>query len=304
MTGHGVPAPDWHERVAAFWRRADEANAQRMREELAALVAERPAGDADGLFERASLHDFLGEEDAAIPLYRAALDAGLRQPLRSQAIIQLASSLRNVGEASGAIAALRAIDPADALAPAADAFLALALFDDGKPAAALRTALQRLAPALPQYSRAVEAYASELRAPLRVRSIVVGALIVDGHVLAEEYAASAGHDSFLRLPGGGIEFGESAREALDREFAEELAATIDDAQPLGVSENIFDAHGRRGHEIVHAFQVRSARLESLPRTARLPVLDGDTSVGWYPLDALRRGELTLYPPSVIDLAQR
>lgn len=300
--GHDAHSAGWHERVAEFWSRADETDAERMRAELEALVAERPALDPDALFARASLHDFLGEEDAAIPLYRAALEAGLAPPLRSQAVIQLASSLRNVGDPSGAIAALRSIDSADELAPAAEAFLALALFDDGKPAEALRAALQRLAPALPAYSRAVDAYASALHAPPRVRSIVVGALVVDDHVLAEEYAASATHGPFLRLPGGGIEFGESAREALDREFAEELAATLDDAEPLGVSENIFDRHGRRGHEIVHAFRVRSTQLEALPRDARLPVLDGDTSVGWYPLEALRRGELPLYPPAVIDLA--
>jgi len=52
---------------------------------MAALVRERPEGDADALFELASAHDLLGREADVIPLYRAALAAWLgpgRRPRR------------------------------------------------------------------------------------------------------------------------------------------------------------------------------------------------------------------------------
>jgi 8-oxo-dGTP pyrophosphatase MutT (NUDIX family) len=291
----------WDERVAAFWRDAGDRPADDLRTELEALLADRGEDDPEALFERASLHDYLGEEEAAIPVYRSALDGGLRQPLRTRAVIQLASSLRNVGDPSGAIAVLRDVDDDDELAPAALAFLSLALFDDGKPAAALRTTLTALAPFLPAYSRAVTAYADELAAPPRVRSIVVG-LVIDGdQVLAEEYlGGNGGH--FLRAPGGGIEFGESTMAALHREFREELDATIDEATLLGVTENIFDGHGKRGHEIVHVYAVRSAALEALPKSERLPVLDSHTTVGWFPLERIREGGLAFYPPGILDLS--
>ncbi len=292
--------PAWHERVAAFWRDADDERPEDMRRALDALLRERRADDPEALFERASLHDFLGEEESAIPLYRDALAAGLAAPQRSQAVIQLASSLRNVGDPSGAIAVLREVADDDELAPAARAFLALALFDDGKPAAALRTALATLAPLLPAYGRSVTAYADELVSPPRVRSIVVGLLVVDGYVLGEEYRGDDG-TRFLRAPGGGIEFGESAVAALHREFREELGATIDEARLLGVTENVFDGHGKRGHEVVHVFAVRSGDLEALPREGRLPVLDGHTTVGWFPLDAVAAGAPPFYPPGVLDL---
>lgn len=152
----------WQERVDAYWRDADDARPERMLAEMAALVRERPDGDADALFELASAHDFLGREADAIPLYRAALATGLGPDRRSQAVIQLASSLRNVGDAEAAVELLRTLDPDEHTGAAARAFLALALHDLGRSAEALRVALTALAPTLPRYARAVEHYATEL----------------------------------------------------------------------------------------------------------------------------------------------
>jgi len=286
--------------IAAFWRAADDTLPERMRADLDALLRGLPDGHPRALFERASLHDFLGEEATAIPLYRAALDAGIDEPSRTEALIQLASSLRNVGDPSGAMATLQQVDPAHDLADAARAFLALALYDDGKPAAALRTALQALSVHLPAYERAVDAYAEELGTPDRVRVIAVGILVRDGWILAEEYVGARG-DRFLRAPGGGVEFGEHADEAIRREFGEELDVTLDDAGLLGIVENIFDAHGRRGHEIVYVYEVRCAALEALPLSHRLAVRDADTTVGWYRLDTLGAGTLPFHPAAALDL---
>nr|WP_240188619.1 tetratricopeptide repeat protein [Nakamurella flavida] len=129
---------------------------------MQALVGQRPPGDPAALAEWAGVHDSLGLEAQAIPLYRQALAAGLTGPRRAQVVVQLASSLRNVGEPDAAIALLtsRPADPELGAAP--DAFLALALFDAGRPAEAVRLALTALAPTLPRYGRAVRAYAEEL----------------------------------------------------------------------------------------------------------------------------------------------
>jgi tetratricopeptide (TPR) repeat protein len=157
---------DWDARVAAFWTTADDERPDECLARIRALVAERPAGDARALFELASTHDLLGREADAVPLYRAALDGGLGPEHRTYAVIQLASSMRNLGEADEAVALLAAL-PDDEHAPARDAFLALALHDAGRPAEALALALRRLASTLPEYGRAVAAYADELdgRAP-------------------------------------------------------------------------------------------------------------------------------------------
>lgn len=152
----------WQERVDAYWRDADDSRPERMLAEMDALVRERPAGDADALFELASAHDFLGREADAIPLYRAALTAGLGPDRHSQAVIQLASSLRNVGDARAAVELLRTLEADEHTGAAARAFLALALHDLGHHDEALRVALTALAPILPRYARAVEQYAHDL----------------------------------------------------------------------------------------------------------------------------------------------
>lgn len=297
MTEH-----EWDARFDAFWADVDLDDAAAAHERLETLLAARGIGDARAAYERGSLHDSLGEEDEAVPLYREALASGLAGDLRTQATIQLASTLRNLGDASGAIALLRSVPEDDPLADGAQAFLALALFSDEKPTAALRTALQTLAPHLPRYTRAVGAYAGELRTRDRVRVIAVGVLVRDGWVLAEEYAGHGGSGPFLRAPGGGVSFGERADDAVRREFAEELGVTLDSARLLGVTENIFDAHGKRGHEIVYAYEIRSAALEALPHADRLPVLDSDTTVAWYEIAALADRGLPFYPDGVLQLA--
>lgn len=152
----------WDERVAAFWASADESRPEAVLAELGELVAERPAGDPDALYEWASAHDFLGEEAKAIPLYRSALAAGLTGTRKPQAIIQLASSLRNVGDPAAAVELLEALPDDAVTGAAAQAFLALSLRDCGEHDRALRTALKALAPTLPMYQRAIDGYADEL----------------------------------------------------------------------------------------------------------------------------------------------
>lgn len=294
------PADDTDAAFDEFWERVDLADASTARRDLEAVLAAHPVPASRTAYERGSLHDSLGEEDAAIPLYRAALADGLPAPLRTQATIQLASSLRNVGDASGAIALLRGIPTDDLLADAAAGFLALALHSDDKGTRALEIALRALAPHLPSYRRAVDAYAGVLEKPSRIRAIAVGILVRDGHVLLEEYAGDEAHGPFLRAPGGGIEFGETAAEAVCREWREELDAVVTDAVPLRTSENIFDAHGTRGHEIVHVFVV-DAPTFSLPVGERLAVSDSVTTVAWYPVATLESNRLPVYPPGIVDL---
>jgi len=289
--------------IDRFWDRMDAAAPGAARDELERLLDARRHDDARAAYERASLHDAFGEEEAAIPLYRAALASGLPARYRTRATIQLASSLRNVGSASAAMALLREVAEDDPLIAPARAFLALALFDDGKPTAALRTALQTLAPELSDYGRAVDAYARELTAPSRIRAISVGLLIHDGRVLLESYPANERHAEFLRVPGGGIEFGETSAAAVVREFLEELDAPLDEVELLAVTENIYDAPGGGGHEIVHVYRVSSTALAARGVDERLAVRDSHTSVGWYDITALHAGAdmPPVYPVGVLDL---
>ncbi|WP_295102205.1 NUDIX hydrolase [uncultured Microbacterium sp.] len=128
-----------------------------------------------------------------------------------------------------------------------------------------------------------------------IRNIAVGLPVKDGHLLAlEGHDASRGLD-FLRAIGGGIEFGETAAEALGREFMEELGVTLEGAEPLGVFENIFTYEGAPGHEIAHVFAVTSAELDAVPLDAELHILDEGSPVRWVPIDDIRAGTRVLFP---------
>ena len=156
---------DWQARVDAFWAAFDDSDPERMLAQMRTLVDERPSGDAVALAEWGGVHDSLGLEADAVGPYRAALAAGLDPDRAHQVTLQLASTLRNLGEHDEAIELLSGLD-APELGDAPSAFLALALHSAGRKDEALSVALTALAPHLPRYGRAAAAYAGGLSSAL------------------------------------------------------------------------------------------------------------------------------------------
>lgn len=152
----------WGERVNEFWSQADGADRLALLAAMDSLVRELPPGDAAALYEWASVLDFLGREAEAIPVYRQTLEAGLDAERQPQALIQLASSLRNVGDPGAAIEILEQMQENPVTGDAHRAFLALALFDAERRDDAIRVALEALAKTLPVYADPVAAYARDL----------------------------------------------------------------------------------------------------------------------------------------------
>ena len=154
----------WENRLATLWGAIDRHEPQAFVAQIELLVAELSSGSAIGLFERASAQDSTGHPDLAVPLYRAALGAGLSGLRRRRATIQLASSLRNLGNASEAVDLLIAElnSPSDELDGAVRAFLALALVDVGREREAVAHSLVALARYLPRYNQSLARYASAI----------------------------------------------------------------------------------------------------------------------------------------------
>ena len=102
----------------------------------------------------------------SLPLIEA-LAAGLPGQLRRRATIQLASSLRNLGQHEEAVDLLTAelARDSDDLDDAVRAFLALALTSAGREREAVSVALTGLAPHLTRYNRSLAAYAKALVEP-------------------------------------------------------------------------------------------------------------------------------------------
>ena len=155
---------NWDERVAALWAKFDAFPPEEFLAQIQALAAERPADDPAALFERACGHDSIGEGEKAEPLYRAALAGGLSGIRRRRAIIQMASTLRNLGHADESVRLLTEERAAgsDELDDAVVAFLALALASSGKERQGLSLALSALARHLPRYNRSLANYAADL----------------------------------------------------------------------------------------------------------------------------------------------
>ncbi|WP_308257392.1 tetratricopeptide repeat protein [Pseudonocardia lacus] len=158
---------DLERRLAELWAGQDEHEPAGFRARIDDAVAGLPADHPVALFERACANDSTGRPDHAAPLYRAALDAGLIGIGRRRAVIQMASSLRNLGRAEESVALLTAERDrgSDELDDAVAAFLALALAATGRAREATGLALAALAPHLPRYNRSLAAYAAELQAP-------------------------------------------------------------------------------------------------------------------------------------------
>ena len=167
---------DWERRSAQAWAGIEDYEARgaageaEFRELIAALADELPPGSPLAAFERAGAWDSTGYSDRAVPLYRAALAGGLAGMRRRRAVIQLASSLRNIGQGDEAVRLLTAEqannDPdAAVLADALAAFLALCLADVGREREAVSVALSALAPHLPRYQRSLGYYARTLIEP-------------------------------------------------------------------------------------------------------------------------------------------
>ncbi|MEV0317954.1 tetratricopeptide repeat protein [Streptomyces sp. NPDC050658] len=154
----------WEKRLAEVWDAVDtygETGAADFRAAVDRLVEELPPGSPLAPFERACAFDTTGHSDRAVPLYQEALELGLQGYRRRRTLIQLSSSLRNIGRPEEGVALLTPeLDaPSDELDDAVRATLALCLANLGREREGLALVLGALAPHLPRYQRSMANYA-------------------------------------------------------------------------------------------------------------------------------------------------
>ena len=95
-----------------------------------------------------------------------------------------------------------------------------------------------------------------------IETIARGVLIHAGHVLLCQALDSQGEPKYAYLPGGHVEFGESAADALAREFIEEAGLEVQVGACMLVGENRFTQPSKhkkrtskRRHEYTLVFHV-------------------------------------------------
>ena len=143
------------------------------------------------------------------------------------------------------------------------------------------------------------------RSAIRVKAMLV-LRSDDGasHAVARFGPTRENPAGFHRLIGGGVELGEIAREALEREIREELDATVRDAELLDVVENIFTIDGEAGHEVVFVFAGRLVEQDVIPPDGGMFSDDGaPMRVEWRPVDDAAV-PIPLYPAGVGALIAR
>jgi 8-oxo-dGTP pyrophosphatase MutT (NUDIX family) len=136
----------------------------------------------------------------------------------------------------------------------------------------------------------------------RIRVLALG-IIQSG----DRLFLSEGHDPakgglFYRALGGGIDFGETSYDALQREFREEIQAELTNIQYLGCVESLFTFNQTPHHEIIQLYSCDFAD----PRFYELEQLtfqEGKrTKVArWVERSQFETGALTLYPTSCLEL---
>jgi 8-oxo-dGTP pyrophosphatase MutT (NUDIX family) len=110
----------------------------------------------------------------------------------------------------------------------------------------------------------------------KVRPISIGILRRGNSILAHRGYDPVKQQTFYRPLGGMIEFGETAAQALAREFMEEIGEEVVNPCYLFTVENLFVCNGKPGHEIVLIFQAEFANPAAYEASS-FPLVEDDGS---------------------------
>jgi len=119
----------------------------------------------------------------------------------------------------------------------------------------------------------------------------------DGKVLLTKGYDSVKDEYFYRVPGGHVEFKETAEQGLRREIREELQSDIGDLVLVDVIENIFEYEGESGHEIIFLYTGKLTDTSLYDRKV-VPFLEDDGSeheAVWINVSDIIAREVLVYP---------
>lgn len=130
-----------------------------------------------------------------------------------------------------------------------------------------------------------------------IRPIVLGIAKRDNKILVSEGYDKVRDQKFYRCLGGGIEFLETSKEALKREYKEELGIDIVIEDFCGIAENIFTYKGKKAHELILFYNIK---IKENDIKDKYHVIDdnSETDAFWIDIDEFKRGDKILYPEQI------
>ncbi len=130
-----------------------------------------------------------------------------------------------------------------------------------------------------------------------IRPIVLGIAKRGNKILVSEGYDKVTKEVFYRSIGGGIEFLEESKDALKREFKEELNIDITVGKFLGIVENIFTYNGKKAHELILFYNV-DIMDEDYKESYHIVDDNNETDATWIDIDKFINKELKIYPEQV------
>ncbi len=136
----------------------------------------------------------------------------------------------------------------------------------------------------------------------QIRVLALGLIKKDNRVFISQGYDPVKQKTFYRAMGGGVDFGETSLEALEREFQEEIQAKLTNISYLGCLENIFTFNGKQGHELLQVYQCDfvDAKFYELESLVFAEGKRQKTAL-WVDIALFKSGELLLVPEPFLEL---
>jgi len=136
-----------------------------------------------------------------------------------------------------------------------------------------------------------------------IRPIVLGILIKNNKILIAEKYDTSKQSYFCRCLGGGIEFQETSKEALKREYLEELKINVEVKEQIDIVENIFEYNGKKAHEIVFMYEVE---MDEAQYKEKYEITDtaGTFEAKWVDIEEFIKGNKVIYPTILLPYLEK
>jgi ADP-ribose pyrophosphatase YjhB (NUDIX family) len=128
-------------------------------------------------------------------------------------------------------------------------------------------------------------------------------------ILVERGRDDIKNETFFRLLGGTVEFGEKGAESVRRELLEELGAEAEVGRLVATIENLFTYEEQPAHEIclVYECAFRDQILDGLDEWQADEITAGGSVthyVEWRSIDSFRTDAEILYPEGLLEVLRR